>query len=243
MSEEPKGFTVKDRRHWAQGNGEAAGGNGEAQPPPEEPKSKYATKSKGKGQPANSVFIDAVYDRKNRIVDLGVVVLGGPANDNLDAIDLVAATGGDSDGDGIDDAVDFDRDDDGVGNGSDNCPDAANPSQSNNDANATFPWIHDGVGPEERRKHLRGRLDVVQLDREQHDVDDADLVRIAERADARNVDVALRADDAQPAGAERVEVRATREERHVRPRRCEPSAKIAADAAAAYDRDAHRRRS
>jgi Ca2+-binding RTX toxin-like protein len=38
----------------------------------------------GKGQPANTVFIDAVYDRKNRIVDLGVVVLGGPANDNID---------------------------------------------------------------------------------------------------------------------------------------------------------------
>ena len=43
MSEEPKGFTVKDRRHWAQANGEAAGGNGEAQPPPEEPKQEYPT--------------------------------------------------------------------------------------------------------------------------------------------------------------------------------------------------------
>src|SRR5262245_66596896 len=44
MSEEPKGFTVKDRRFWA-GNGEAAnagGGDGEGQPPPaEEPTPQY----------------------------------------------------------------------------------------------------------------------------------------------------------------------------------------------------------
>ena len=43
MSEEPKGFTVKDRRFWAQGNGEAAGGNGEGQPPAEEPSPQYPT--------------------------------------------------------------------------------------------------------------------------------------------------------------------------------------------------------
>lgn len=43
MSEEPKGFTVKDRRFWA-GNGEAAnaGGDGGSQPPPgEEPTPQY----------------------------------------------------------------------------------------------------------------------------------------------------------------------------------------------------------
>jgi len=34
--------------------------------------------------PANTVFLDAVYDHQNRIVDLGVVVLGGPANDNIE---------------------------------------------------------------------------------------------------------------------------------------------------------------
>jgi molecular chaperone GrpE (heat shock protein) len=44
MSEEPKGFTVKDRRFWAQGNGEAAGGNGDGQPPPgEEPSPQFPT--------------------------------------------------------------------------------------------------------------------------------------------------------------------------------------------------------
>jgi hypothetical protein len=92
--------------------------------------------------PPPSPAIDA------EMMGLDTVRSGGPANDNLDAIDLVPATGGDSDGDGIDDAVDFDRDDDGVGNGSDNCPDVANPSQANNDGTATFPWIKDGVGPE-----------------------------------------------------------------------------------------------
>src|ERR1044071_9327430 len=44
MSEEPKGFTVKDRRHWAQGNGEAAGAGGGSPPPPgEEPSPQYPT--------------------------------------------------------------------------------------------------------------------------------------------------------------------------------------------------------
>jgi Ca2+-binding RTX toxin-like protein len=37
----------------------------------------------GTGKPALSVFIDTALDPSGRIVDLGVVVLGGPGNDNL----------------------------------------------------------------------------------------------------------------------------------------------------------------
>ncbi len=37
----------------------------------------------GKGQPSSSVFLDAVRDQSGRIVDLGVVVLGGTGDDNI----------------------------------------------------------------------------------------------------------------------------------------------------------------
>jgi Ca2+-binding RTX toxin-like protein len=37
----------------------------------------------GTGKPANSVFIDTALDPSGRIVDLGVVVLGGAGNDNI----------------------------------------------------------------------------------------------------------------------------------------------------------------
>jgi len=37
----------------------------------------------GQGQPASSVFLDAVSDRAGRIVDLGVVVLGGSGDDDI----------------------------------------------------------------------------------------------------------------------------------------------------------------
>ena len=37
----------------------------------------------GTGKPANSVFIDAATDRNGKIVDLGVVVLGGAGNDQI----------------------------------------------------------------------------------------------------------------------------------------------------------------
>ena len=57
--------------------------------------------------------------------------------------------------------------------------------------------------------------------------------------DAREMDVAVRAVDAQAARAHRVEMRAAREERDVGARRGEPAAEIAADAAGADDRDPH----
>ena len=41
------------------------------------------TVRQGTGAPANSVFIDTALDPSGRIVDLGVVVLGGPGNDNI----------------------------------------------------------------------------------------------------------------------------------------------------------------
>ena len=40
----------------------------------------------GTGAPASSVFIDSVLDRSGRIVDMGVVVLGGPGNDSIQII-------------------------------------------------------------------------------------------------------------------------------------------------------------
>ena len=55
----------------------------------------------------------------------------------------------------------------------------------------------------------------------------------------RQVDVALRAVDAQSARPHRVEVRAAREKRDVGAGRGQPSAEVAADAAAADDRDSH----
>jgi hypothetical protein len=69
------------------------------------------------------------------MLGLNTVRSGGGANDNLDAIDLAPATFMDTDGDGIDDAVDFDLDGDGVGNRVDNCPTVPNAAQTNADGN------------------------------------------------------------------------------------------------------------
>ena len=67
-----------------------------------------------------------------------------------------------------------------------------------------------------------------------------DRRRIVGGRDARQMDVALRAVDAQAARAQRLEVGAAREEGDVGAGRREPAAEVAADAAAADDRDPHR---
>jgi len=83
---------------------------------------------------------------------------GAAVTDNLDALDLCVGSFMDlPDADMIDNACDFDDDNDLIGDLSDNCPTVANPGQANNDvAGGSFggtvppapPWILDGVGPE-----------------------------------------------------------------------------------------------
>lgn len=60
-------------------------------------------------------------------------------NDNIDAIDLVEASGVDLDEDGIVDAIDPDDDGDSVWDGVDNCPTAANGDQLNSDSGPSPP--------------------------------------------------------------------------------------------------------
>lgn len=62
-------------------------------------------------------------------------------DDNVDAIDIVQASGVDADGDGIDDAVDpDDQDGDGITSFYDNCPDNYNPLQENSDSGPAPPF-------------------------------------------------------------------------------------------------------
>ena len=58
-------------------------------------------------------------------------------------------------------------------------------------------------------------LGVPELDREQHDVDRADLFRIGRGVDLRQMQVAVHAFDLEPVLAQRVEVGAARDEGHV----------------------------
>jgi len=53
------------------------------------------------------------------MMGLSTVRSGGPITDNLDAIDIVLASGVDGDGDLLDDAVDMDDDNEGLGDGAD----------------------------------------------------------------------------------------------------------------------------
>ena len=100
----------------------------------------------------------------------------------------------------------------------------------------------DGLGADERRQQRERALGVVQLHREEDDVDGTDRRGIVGGVDAREVGVALRALNPEAARAQRLEVRAAREKRDVGAGGSQTSAEIAADAAAADDRDAHEER-
>ena len=97
----------------------------------------------------------------------------------------------------------------------------------------------DRVRSEERREESGRRLGVVELDGEEHDVDRTHRTRIAGGVHARHVEIAADAVNREAARAQSLEMCAAGDERHVGPRRREPSAEISTDAARAQYRDTH----
>ncbi len=97
------------------------------------------------------------------------------------------------------------------------------------------------VGSDERRQHSCRLFGVVQFDGEEDDIDGADRGGVVGRLHARHLVIALRTVDSKTALAKSRKMRAAGDERHVRARLRQTSAKIAADAAAAKDRNAHDR--
>ena len=95
------------------------------------------------------------------------------------------------------------------------------------------------VGSDERRQHSCRLVRVVQFDREEDDIDGADRGGVVGRLHACHLVVALRTVDPKTALAKSRKMRAAGDERHVRARLRQTSAKIAADAAAAKDRNTH----
>ena len=96
-----------------------------------------------------------------------------------------------------------------------------------------------GVRADQRLGQLGRGLGVPQLDREQHDIDRADLLRIGRGVDLRQVQVAVHAFDLQPVLAQRVEVGAARDVGDVMARGLHPPAEIGADRAGRHRCDFH----
>ena len=92
------------------------------------------------------------------------------------------------------------------------------------------------IGP----MRLRGGLHVVELRRQEHDVDGADRGRIVGGGGGRDQQVPERAPDREPVRADRRQVRAARDEGHLGAGRRQPRAEVAADGAGPHDRDLHR---
>src|SRR5262249_35685188 len=86
---------------------------------------------------------------------------------------------------------------------------------------------------------LRDMLGIPQLDRDDDEVDRADPARIVARLDLRQLDVAERALDEEPALAHRFKTRAARQEGHLAPAGGKPCTEIAADGSGSHDGDAH----
>jgi hypothetical protein len=85
------------------------------------------------------------------MIGINTIRSGGAVNDNLNSMDVCLAGGGDvPDADSLDNACDFDDDNDGTGDMADNCPAVGNPGQANNDAPpfvfAGNEWISDTDG-------------------------------------------------------------------------------------------------
>ena len=102
---------------------------------------------------------------------------------------------------------------------------------------------HRRFGPDRRQQRPAGRAGVGQLDR-----DEGDVGRAPVRPQARGIvadhdfvkiEVAERAPDPEPAGAERFEVRTARDEAHIVSRRGEAAPEIAADPAGSHHDHAH----
>jgi hypothetical protein len=97
---------------------------------------------------------------------------------------------------------------------------------------------HAGLRPEQRSDRGRGNLGIVELDREDHEIDRPDASRVVGCLGRSNGDVAARAADPEAMLRNRPEMGAPRDERDVLAGRGEAAADVGADPAAAHDRDA-----
>jgi hypothetical protein len=100
---------------------------------------------------------------------------------------------------------------------------------------------HAGVRTDQGRKGRRGRLAVVQFDREQHEVHRADLRRIVRRWYARQVQVTERALQAQTIATQGLEVSTAGQEGHVLASSGKPPAQVPADPAGPHHCNPHGR--
>jgi hypothetical protein len=98
---------------------------------------------------------------------------------------------------------------------------------------------HAGVGTYERAGQLAGPLGIPQLDGEQHHVDGSDLLRIVGDVEVLKMKVAEGALYAQAIAANRIAMRATRNEGHVVSGRGHSPAEITSDGARRHDRHPH----
>ena len=98
---------------------------------------------------------------------------------------------------------------------------------------------HAGVGTYERTRLLAGPLGIPQLDGEQHQVDGSDLLRIVGDVEILKMKVAKRALYAQAIAANRITMRATRDEDHVVSGRGHSPAEITSDGTRRHDRHPH----
>ena len=96
-----------------------------------------------------------------------------------------------------------------------------------------------GVRADQGLGQLGRGLGVPELDREQHDIDRADLLGIGRGVDLRQMQVAVHAFDLEPVLAERVEVGAARDVGDVMARGLHPSAEIGADRAGRHRCNLH----
>ena len=123
----------------------------------------------------------------------------------------------------------------------DTADDLLSPEHAGEHARAVDPVLqrdHPRTRPEQGLERCGGGLGVVELDREDHQIDRADRGRVAARLRRPDQDVAERAAQRQPVLPERREMRAPREEGDVLPGSSEAAADVAADPARSHDRDA-----
>ena len=92
--------------------------------------------------------------------------------------------------------------------------------------------------PEQRLERCGGGLGVVELDREDHQIDRADRGWVVARLRRPDQDVAERAAQRQPVLPDGREMAAARDEGDVLPGSSEAAAHVAADPARSHDRDA-----